>query len=441
MNHLLRPNRPSCAALAAASLCLVLASPAAHPQAESVVQFMDSPSPLLVHGSSQGYLGVDVSDVDSEKAQALNLKEAKGALITLIDHDAPAGQVGLKVNDVVVSIDGQPVDGADQLRHMLRELPPGRKISLVISRDGNIQTLAVQLADRKQVEHEAWGKIDSGGNDMSSAPGMGILPGAGGGDAPTGGGFHLPFFGSSLNVGALVEPLTSQMADYLGVSGGLMVKQVARKSQADTAGLRAFDVILKVGVDSIVTSADWDRALRSNEGKSVQVTILRDKKQQTLNLEVDSKHRGAVDYPDLYPDLFPQDGELLALNNLTDPDSLHELSAQAQAATEQAREQAGQALSQLDLDTLKMSRQQIDELRRQAEEMRKNLKSELGSAIKIDPNDLKLDPKQMDELRQKMDELRKSIQSQDFKIDPKQMDELRKQLQQMKHQFEGFPFS
>jgi serine protease Do len=91
-------------------------------------------------------------------------------------------------------------------------------------------------------------------------------------------------------VGAMVEPLTSQMAEYLGVSGGLMVKQVARKSEAEAAGLRAFDVILKVGSDSILTSADWDRALRSNEGKPVQVTILRDRKQQNLTLQVDSKH-------------------------------------------------------------------------------------------------------------------------------------------------------
>ena len=42
---------------------------------------------------------------------------------------------------------------------MLREIPPGRKISLEISRDGNIQTLAVQLADRKAMEHDIWSKI------------------------------------------------------------------------------------------------------------------------------------------------------------------------------------------------------------------------------------------------------------------------------------------
>ncbi len=118
---------------------------------------------------------------------------------------------------------------------------------------------------------------------------------AGGGDAPISSGFHMSLFTSTLNVGAMVEPLTSQMAEYLGVPGGLMVKQVARKSEAAAAGLKAFDVILKVGSDSINTSADWDRALRSNQGKPVQVTILRDKKQQTLTLQVDSKHRSAVD--------------------------------------------------------------------------------------------------------------------------------------------------
>ena len=81
------------------------------------------------------------------------------------------------------------------------------------------------------------------------------------------------------------------MAEYLGVANGLMVKQVARRSEAAVAGMKAFDVILKVGPETIATMADWDRALRSNKGKTVQVTILRNRKQQTLTLQVDSKHK------------------------------------------------------------------------------------------------------------------------------------------------------
>jgi hypothetical protein len=60
---------------------------------------------------------------------------------------------------VVLQLNGQNVEGAEQLRRMLREIPAGRKVSLEISRDGNIQTLAVQLADRKVMEHDVWNKI------------------------------------------------------------------------------------------------------------------------------------------------------------------------------------------------------------------------------------------------------------------------------------------
>jgi membrane-associated protease RseP (regulator of RpoE activity) len=309
MKHLLRPFRYSypillCAGLAAAAACMLIGPRAIQAQAGQIAPFIEDTSPLLAHASVPGYLGVDVSDVDADKVQVLKLKDIHGAVITLIDHDAPAGQVGLKVNDVVVAINGQSVDNADALRRMLRDLPPGRKISLEISRDGNIQTMAVQLVDRKAMEHDIWARLDIGVDGiapLSPPPAMGIT----GSDVPVSSGFHISIFTSTLNVGALVEPLTSQMADYLGVPGGLMVKQVARKSEAAAAGFKAFDVILKVGTDSINTSADWDRDLRSNRGKPVQVTILRDRKQQTLTLQVDSKHRSAVSAPAAAPQESP----------------------------------------------------------------------------------------------------------------------------------------
>ncbi len=303
MKHLLRPHRTlhpgiKLAAIVAAGACLALAPHIAHTQNAPIMRMLDEAQPLLTHSSSQGYLGVSVSDIDAEKAQALKLKDPRGAVITLIDHDAPAGKAGLKINDVVIAIDGQPIENSEQLRKTLRELAPGHKMSLEISRGGEIQTLAVQLAERKTLDHDVWNKIDSDGDDIGPSHTMGILPGGTGadaGDAPSAGTFHFPFFGSSLNVGALVEPLTAQMADYLGVGGGLMVKQVTRKSEAAAAGLHPMDIILKVGAEPINTSADWERALRSNEGKPVPVTILRDKKQQTLTLQVDSKHHGLLD--------------------------------------------------------------------------------------------------------------------------------------------------
>jgi serine protease Do len=308
MKYFLRPYRSlGVVLLLGAGAWVAMAPPMAAAQGRGIFQLLEENNPLTLHSSSQGYLGVDLADVDQEKAQALKLKEVRGAIITLIDHDAPAGKIGLKVNDVVIQLNGQNVEGAEQLRRMLREIPAGRKVSLEISRDGNIQTLAVQLADRRAMEHEVWNKIGAGGDVFAALPGMGIL--GAGGDAPLPGGFHMPFFGSSLNVGALVEPLTSQMAEYLGVPGGLMVRQVARKSEASAAGLKAFDVILKVGPAPIATMADWERALHANLGKPVQVTVLRDRKQQTLTLQVDSKRHGLLEFEELFP---AEDGAALA---------------------------------------------------------------------------------------------------------------------------------
>ncbi len=381
MTHILRPYRRfAVVAMMGAGAWLALAPPGARAQARGIVQWFEESGPLALHSSSQGYLGVDLADVDQEKAQALKLKDVRGAIITLIDHDAPAGQIGLKVNDVVLQLNGQAVEGAEQLRRMLREIPAGRKVSLEISRDGNLQTLDVQLADRRAMEHEVWTRIGTDSDVFAQPSGMGIL--TGGGDAPLPGGFHMPFFGSSLKVGALVEPLTSQMAEYLGVASGVMVKQVARKSEADAAGLKAFDVILKVGSDTIGTLADWERSLHANQGKAVQVTVLRDRKQQTLTLLVDSKRRSMNEFEEGFPDDCP----LLA--------EIDEGLAQSAAA---------------------------DALRAQAEKLRDSLNGE----------DFKLDQKQMDALKQQMEEFRKNFKVEDFELDQKQMDQLKQQMEEL----------
>jgi serine protease Do len=435
MKHILRPyqsiHRWSPITLAVAALCLTGAPRVIDAQARSVMGFFANPFPSLTH-ASQGYLGVDLGDVDQDKAQQLKLKDVRGAVITLIDHDAPAGKIGLKVNDVVITLNGQTVEGAEQLKRMLREIPAGRKVSLEISRDGNIQTLAVELADRAAMEHDVWNKMDKEDGDLiSPAPGMGILGPNGDVTAPPG--FHVPFFGSSLKVGALVEPLTAQMAEALGVNGGLMVKQVERKSEAANAGLRALDVILKVGADPINTAADWERALRSNVGKQVQVTILREKKQQTINLQVDSKRHGELEGIDVFGD---SDPALLAENDLVIPEALE---AQADALGNQIQ---GQLPA--------ISEQQAEELRKQAEQMARQA-AQIGQQIdgdlfKVDPKQMqelqqqmeqfKVDPKQMQELQQQMEQFKKSFNADQFKIDPKQMDELRQQMEQWKRQMQ-----
>jgi serine protease Do len=421
MKHLLRPYKSI--ALGAALVAVAMgAPPSAHAQSTQISQILEKVDPLLLHSNSQGYLGVLVSDVDNDSASKLKLKEVRGALITLIDHDAPAGQIGLRVNDVVLELNGQRVEGAEQFGRMLREIPAGRKISLLISRDGSPQTVELQLVDRKTMEQDAWNKLGNRSDPSGASAGKGIFTGSGDVGTP---GFRSPF-GSSLNVGAMVEPLTSQMADYLGVPSGIMVKQVARKSEAAAAGLKAFDVILKVGNEAVTTMSDWDRALRSNEGKAVPVTILRERKQQTVNLQVDSKHKSEVDYQDVFPGLLP-DGPcplMAGLNWPLGPEWADDMAA----AAETWRQDMDLFRQNLNSDDFKIDQKQIEEMKKQMEEFRKN----------FNPDAFKIDPKQMEEMKRQMEQFRKSFNSDAFQIDPRQMDEMKKQMEEMRKSMPHF---
>jgi serine protease Do len=436
MKHLLRPYR-NFGSFLLVGMAIAATPPGAHAQGSGIFELVQDGSPLLSHSStSQGYLGVDLADVDQDKAQSLKLKEVRGAVITLIDHDAPAGQIGLKVNDVVIQINGQDVEGAEQLRRMLREIPAGRKVSLEISRDGNVQTLAVQLVDRRVMEHDVWDKIGKG-DDVFAQPsgGMGILKGEG--DAGVPGALRMSIFGSTLNVGALVEPLAPQTAEYLGIPSGLMVKQVARKSEAAAAGLKMHDVILKVGSDNITDLSSWDRSLRANQGKPVQITILRDKKQQTLTLQVDSKHKGELEEPSIFSD---SDCPLLAEvdpDAEVDPEMVFELSRQyadaARAAAKALRDQAtgivqsevSPGIMQLEVGP-EFSQAQAEQMRKQAEELRGQFKSQNSQ----------LDPKQMQSLKQQMEAFRKSFKPEDFQLDQRQIEDMKQKLDQFQRDFQ-----
>jgi serine protease Do len=425
MNRFTRPYIRARIALLGAAITLAPAM--ANAQATRIWQIVEEPIPLLLHSSSQGYLGVMVGDVDSDSANKLKLKDVRGAVITLIDHDAPAAQVGLRVNDVLLEVNGQPVESAEAFARMMREIPPGRKVTMLISRDGATQTVTAQLADHKKLDSAVWNKLNNGSDISTPVEGLGILGTGGAGDAPLPGGFHMPFVGNStLKVGALVEPLTAQMADYLGIQNGLMVKQVARKSEAAAAGMKAFDVILRVGPDSIATVSDWDRSMRANQGKAVQVTILREKRQQTLTLQVDSKKKSELEFEEFF------DGSGCPLMAFADPDVMLDLQqnlvvdeSAAQSMREQAealQDQLGQLNDRLGSYQFEITPQQAEEFRNQAEQFRDAFKNK----------DFGVDHEQLDQLKQRMQEFNKDFNADGFKFDQKQMDQFKQDMEQFR---------
>ncbi|HET8667291.1 MAG TPA: PDZ domain-containing protein [Terriglobales bacterium] len=222
--------------------------------------------------SRGAYLGVvDPSDVTPEKAAALKLKEGRGVVIGMVDHDSPAGKAGLKEHDVILSLNGQRVDNTDGLRRIIRETTPGKSVPITVSRNGQQLTMNVQLEKRPQ-----WARIEVPKFDMPMPP---MPPDI---DIPS---FSVLQY--SARNGVMVEDLSPQLADFFGVKDGqgVLVRSVEKGSAADAAGLKAGDVIVKAGGERVTCSADWRRAMREHKG-SIPVAIVRDKREQSVTMKL-----------------------------------------------------------------------------------------------------------------------------------------------------------
>jgi serine protease Do len=258
------------------------------------------------HGrGSKGYLGVETRDVADDEVGALKLKEARGAEIVNVDHDGPACKAGMQVRDVILQINGQAIDDEEDLRRTLREMPAGRTVNVVISRDGQTQTLTMQMADRRTVGVEAWEQHytvpDPGSKTGYGSPTNGFM--ASGSAAITGASpkRHRDFLATSMILsssftGAQLELMGPQLAQYFGAEGGsgLLVRSVEGNSPAEQAGMKAGDVVVRVDSIPVTTGADWTKTVHENKGRPLPVVVIRDKHEQTLTLTPDGKKRSSM---------------------------------------------------------------------------------------------------------------------------------------------------
>ncbi|MEO6983186.1 MAG: PDZ domain-containing protein, partial [Edaphobacter sp.] len=257
--------------------------------------------------TTQGYLGVDIRDVSQSQAAALKLKDTRGAEIIHVDHDGPAGKLGLEQHDVIVEMNGQTIEGQEQLRRILRGTPAGRTVTFIISRDGQQQTLTTQLANREEVARRAWEQhLVVPAPDSEDGPPRRIGNGFLRSDSLSnlGARAHRDLLGSTTILsasytGAQLEVMGSQLAEFFGVEGnaGLLVRSVDANSPAADAGLKAGDVILRVSQVSVTSGDQWSKTIHQNKGKSVPLVVLRDRREQTITIIPDSKKRSCVTWP------------------------------------------------------------------------------------------------------------------------------------------------
>src|SRR5690606_31185832 len=94
---------------------------------------------------SRGMLGVTIEPVDAIKAKALGLDSSRGALVNNVEGGSAAAKGGIEIGDVIVSINGQPVNSHADLPPMVGMLPPGTKARIGVVRDGKSREVNVTL--------------------------------------------------------------------------------------------------------------------------------------------------------------------------------------------------------------------------------------------------------------------------------------------------------
>jgi serine protease Do len=279
------------------------------------------------------YLGIGPRDITPNRVAALKLKDDSGVEVTEVDHDAPAAKAGVKVGDIILSYNNQKVESSEQLRRLIHETPAGRNVQLGISRNGQQQSLAVTLGSRK-------GMIAV----FPKAPRMGA-PGNGFFDNPPD--ISMNLLQAASKSGLLVENLTPQLGDFLGVKNGngVLVRSVEKGSPADSAGLRAGDVIVRIEKETIADMGDWHRLTHRKTGKTM-LGVVRDKHEQNVFIEFSSSRDSSFLFD--MPDVDQINLQVSELNPEVE-NAIAEAQAQMSkidtAAIQRAMEQAERALS------------------------------------------------------------------------------------------------
>jgi serine protease Do len=258
------------------------------------------------------YLGVNVTDVTGERLESLKLKEEKGVEVTMVDQDAPAGKAGIKEHDVILNMNGTAIESRAQLQRMIRETPPGRLVTLSLSRDGQPLTVKVQLGGRPHEFSFVGPKVKDFHVEIPpinipeiEMPAVNVLV------------VH-----SSLRSGLMVENITPQLGEFFGVKNGdgVLIRSVEKGSRAEKAGFRAGDVIVKVNDQPVHDTSDFMHALRSRNGGANSVSVIRDKKEQNLNLTLPERK----DSGELLDESFDSDEPLIDADSDLDLSDLYD---------------------------------------------------------------------------------------------------------------------
>jgi serine protease Do len=98
-------------------------------------------------GADRGYLGIVPAEIGRGKGKEMGLDHDRGVLVAQVLEDGPAAEAGLRDGDVIVALDGQPIDDGSELHDFLDDTEAGQRVTVRVIRDGDQRDIEVELAE------------------------------------------------------------------------------------------------------------------------------------------------------------------------------------------------------------------------------------------------------------------------------------------------------
>jgi serine protease Do len=190
-------------------------------------------------------IGVSIQRVSEADAEVYGLPEIRGAEVVSITPDSPAARAGLRIGDVILALDGDPINASTDLTTGLAQHQPGDDVTLTVWRDRKSRQMEVELA-----EFERGRTAEERPSDRQEL---------------------------ETRLGFRVEALTPELARELEleVSQGVVISQVTPLSPAAIAGVRPGLLLSAINGQQVSSVSDVERAARELQAGSVVSLRLR----------------------------------------------------------------------------------------------------------------------------------------------------------------------
>jgi serine protease Do len=195
---------------------------------------------------TRGWLGVAIQDISEEMAEYYGLKDRNGVLVAKVFDGDPAGEAGIKAQDIIISVNDQKIADSRDLTAFIADLKVGQKADIKVLRNGKEKKFTVTIAKREE------SKLAGGDKSFQKE--------------------------EADEIGIRVSNITPEISERFNISqdAGVVVTEIEEGGKSDEAGIQRGDIIKEINHTPVKNVDDFKEAVaKVDKGDVISMFIHR----------------------------------------------------------------------------------------------------------------------------------------------------------------------